>query len=347
MSDHSASAATTIVKLEAHQVRPRPYCGGSGIARFRGTEHDDPYTPEDFVGSTTEVFSGGGVGLTRLADGALLRDAVADDPGAYLGQAHVDTWGAQTRLLTKLLSTDERLFVHAHPDDDFAADHLNAPCGKTESWVILDTVGDDPHVLLGFSRDVSTDELVDWFDTQDVEAMMAAMHRVSVRPGDCIHVPAGVPHGIGPGITLVELQQPADLSLLLEYRGFRGLERDSALLGLPVATAVDAFRRTAVTKDEIEVWRSKRSRADRLERLLPPIADTVYRAWRIHTGTAPETMSAGFAIIVVVSGEGELSSGVGTVTARRGQTFLVPYAAGPVSISSGLDVIWCAPPESR
>ena len=266
-------------------------------------------------------------------------------PALISARQHVDTWGAQTRLLTKLLSTDERLFVHAHPDDDFAADHLNAPCGKTESWVILDTVGDDPHALLG-SRDVSTDELVDWFDTQDVEAMMAAMHRVSVRPGDCIHVPAGVPHGIGPGITLVELQQPADLSLLLEYRGFRGLERDSALLGLPVATAVDAFRRTAVTKDEIEVWRSKRSRADRLERLLPPIADTVYRAWRIHTGTAPETMSAGFAIIVVVS-EKALSSGVGTATAWCGQTFLVPYAAGPVSISSGLDVIWCAPPESR
>ena len=86
MSDHSASAATTIVKLEAHQVRPRPYCGGSGIARFRGTEHDDPYTPEDFVGSTTEVFSGGGV-VTRCGGRGAAPRRVADDPGAYLGQA--------------------------------------------------------------------------------------------------------------------------------------------------------------------------------------------------------------------------------------------------------------------
>lgn len=346
MLAHPASTATAIVELEPHQISPRPYLGGSGIARFRGTAHHDPYTPEDFIGSTTEVH-GGGVGLTNLPDGTLLRDAIANDPLAYLGESHASTFGSQSQLLTKLLSTDERLFVHAHPDDDFAADHLNAPCGKTESWVILDAVGTDPYVLLGFSRNVSADELTNWFESQDVDSMMAAMHRVSVRAGDCVHVPAGVPHGIGPGITLVELQQPADLSLLLEYDGFPGLERDSALLGLTIETAVAAFRRTAVSDEELNVWRSNRPRTGRVERLLPPVADAVYRAWRIHPGAASEIMPPGFAIAVVVSGDGELSADGSTVAARRGQTFLVPHAAGSVSISDELDVIWCAPPEPK
>jgi hypothetical protein len=33
-------------------------------------------------------------------------------------------------------------------------------------------------------------------------------------------VPAGTPHAIGAGVLLVELQEPTDLSVLLEWAGF-------------------------------------------------------------------------------------------------------------------------------
>ena len=81
------------------------------------------------------------------------------------------------------------------------------------------------------------DELAGWVQAQDVDAMIGAMNRLPVAAGDAIYVPAGLAHVIGEGILLLELQQPSDLSLLLEWRGVVDSERD-AFLGL---SAVDAL----------------------------------------------------------------------------------------------------------
>lgn len=338
-----------VIELGANQITPRPYRGGSGIARLRGIPHTDPYTPEDFVGSSVEVF-GGGAGLTRLDDGTLLRDAQHADPRGFFGEVMTDRDRAEPEVLVKLLSTDERLFIHAHPDDAFARGHLNAVCGKTEAWIIVAT--DTPekegaYVLLGFDRDVEATELTDWFERQDVDAMAAAMHRLPVEVGDTVHVPAGVPHGIGPGITLVELQQPTDLSILLEYDGYQGLDRSSALLGLPRDVALGALRRDAVSASEISRWRSRRARSGRVETLFPDISDPFYRASRVHPGSEAVTMPQGFAIVVTLEGSGELEWQSGTASATAGRTFLVRHDAGPVRISPGLGLLWCRPPAPR
>ena len=50
--------------------------------------------------------------------------------------------------------------------------------------------------------------------------MLGALHRVPVAAGDAIFVPAGMPHAIGEGLLIVELQEPTDLSVLLEWEGF-------------------------------------------------------------------------------------------------------------------------------
>ncbi|WP_231560250.1 hypothetical protein [Microbacterium hominis] len=39
--------------------------------------------------------------------------------------------------LVKLLDAGQRLPVHAHPDDAFAAAHLGRAHGKAEAWYIL------------------------------------------------------------------------------------------------------------------------------------------------------------------------------------------------------------------
>lgn len=198
----------------------RPYLGGAGIAALRGLPPEDAYRPEDFVGSVTEVFAGGGTGLSRLADGRLLRDVIDAEPERFLGAAHLARFGTSTELLVKLLDTGERLFVHLHPDADFAKRELDLEHGKTEAWIIVATraVGEepaDPYALVGFTREVSAEEVERWVEEQDTVGMQAAMHRLELAPGDTLFVPAGLPHAIGPGVTLVELQEPTDLSVLL------------------------------------------------------------------------------------------------------------------------------------
>ena len=96
--------------------------------------------PEDWVGSTTTVFGERELGLSPLADGRLLRDAVAADPARSSARARRPL-GADPALLVKLLDAGERLPVHVHPDGAFARETLDSPYGKTEAWIVVDTAG--------------------------------------------------------------------------------------------------------------------------------------------------------------------------------------------------------------
>ena len=71
--------------------------------------------------------------------------------------------------------------------------------------------------------------------------MLDALNAVDVQPGDVLFVPAGTPHAIGEGVLLVELQEPSDLSILLEWRGFAAARtrRASAWAGTSRCECVD------------------------------------------------------------------------------------------------------------
>lgn len=327
--------------LGPNQPLDRPYRGGAGIAAFRGTPQPSPFTPEDFVASTTEVFAGGGVGLTVLPDGRTLRDAVAADPVGYLGEEHARRHGADTGLLVKLLDTAERLFVHFHPDDAFAASALGRPRGKTEAWIVVDAAP-DAYAALGFRRPVSRAEVLHWFDGQDSEAMLDAMNRVPLAVGDSLLVPAGLAHGIGPGVTLVELQQPTDLSVLIEYAGYNGLSAADALLGL---TPEAAF--AGLTTEPTDAAALERLRSRRDETFFPEQADRFFGAERIRlSGTNDvRTLDPSFSVLIVLGGDGTLSAEGAELELRRGATVMTAHASGPVELHGTLDVIRCRPPR--
>ncbi|MGN7799424.1 class I mannose-6-phosphate isomerase [Leifsonia sp. 22587] len=331
----------TPLLLGPNQPLDRPYRGGAGIARFRGTPQPSPFTPEDFVASTTEVFAGGGIGLTVLPDGRTLRDAVADDPVRFLGEDHVARFGARTMLLVKLLDTAERLFVHYHPDDAFAARHLGSPLGKTEAWAVIEAAP-DAYAALGFRRAVTPDEVRDWWSGQDADAMLDAMNTVPLAAGDTLLVPAGLAHAIGPGVTLVELQQPTDLSVLLERRM---LSEREALLGLDLDTAIDGLVREATPEERISALRQDRG----AETLFPADADPFFSAERIRV-TGSRELEPSFSVVVVLDGEGTLqpaddrASGA-PVPVRRGSTVLTAHGDGPIELSGDLHVIRCRPPR--
>lgn len=337
-----AAAALGPIVLTANTPGDRPYRGGEGIARFRGIVLPDEWRPEDFVGSTTEVYSGGGIGLTRLPNGELLRDAIQRDPIGWLGDDHARRWGSDTRLLVKLLDTRERLFVHFHPDQAFAKQKLQRHSGKTEAWVITSVDGDGD-VWLGFNRDVHRAEIVQWFESQDTDAMLGAMNRIAVRPGDSIFVPASVPHAIGVGITLVELQQPVDLSLILEWRGFNGLSQGSATLGLGIGSALDGLDRKVLTAGRLHELRTGRP-GDQVRWPFPQDADQYFRA-EIVDIHGIVLLDASFSIFVVVSGSGTLTTVGTSLGLVAGMTVLVPFGAGAVRVEGTAEIIRARPPQ--
>jgi mannose-6-phosphate isomerase len=332
------------IRLAANRF-PRFYRGGSAIDELRGAtpEAGAAFLPEDWVGSTTTAF-GSAEGLTRLEDGRTLREAVAADPEGFLGREHAAAYGDSPALLVKLLHAGERLPVHCHPDRGFARRHLDCPWGKTEAWVIAGTEGPEAVVHLGFREAMDQGRLAGLVDGQRVEALLASLNAVPVAVGDTVLVPAGLPHAIGQGVLLVELQEPTDFSVLLEWEGFAVDGRRDGHLGLGFELALGCVDRSGWSRERLAGLRGGRG-PDRpgVERLFPAEADPFFRAERLSPDPAAR-LEAAFSILVVTGGSGELETAAGALELARGDTVLVPFAAGPGEVRGRLAAVRCLPP---
>jgi mannose-6-phosphate isomerase len=336
-------------------VRPLPlpanpihrfYRGGGRIAALRGLADGCDRTPEDWVGSVTTTLGSDRVGLSRLEDGRTLADAIAADVEALLGPGHLA--GRDPALLVKLLDAGERLPVHFHPDRGFARRHLGTPFGKTEGWVVVAAEGADAAVFLGLREAVELGTLAGWVERQDSAALLAALNRIRAEPGDAFFVPAGTLHAIGEGLLIVELQEPSDLSVLLEWEGYEIDGPADGHLGLGFDTALEAAEREPLGPDQLKRLRASRVDDGRpeVERLFPHEADAFFRAERIRPDPVCP-LPQGFSVLVVLDGSGRLETQAGDMALGRGATVLVPWAAGEGALEGALEVLRCRPPEAR
>jgi mannose-6-phosphate isomerase len=153
------------------------------------------------------------------------------DPGRQVGEIWFEPpAGHDLDVMAKYLFTTERLSIQVHPDDATAKER-GYPRGKDECWIVLD-VANDAELGIGTVRKASADEV-----------MKSALDGSIVdlidwkRPskGDFIYNPAGTIHALGPGLTVLEIQQAVDLTYrLFDYGRPRELHLDEA------ATVVEA-----------------------------------------------------------------------------------------------------------
>ena len=87
---------------------------------------------------------------------------------------------------------------------------------------------------------------------QDSQALLASLRRSEVSVGDAILVPAGVAHAIDSGIFVLELQEPTDLSALLEWEGFAVDGIKDGHLGLGFETVTDALMLDPLSDSEFD-----------------------------------------------------------------------------------------------
>jgi mannose-6-phosphate isomerase len=341
------------VSLPANQPQ-QFYLGGPQIEAFRGepsaasphpssTFRADPArTPEDWIASTLSKF-GSLDGATRLPDGELLSDAVTAHPEEFFSPAHIAHFGANPALLVKLLDAGERLPVHCHPDRAFADAHLGSVFGKTEAWIIIGTPGTDAHVYLGFNRDVDVAELSNWFVNQDSADILGSMNRITVQTGDAVFVPAGTPHAIGAGAFIVELQEPTDFSVMLEWRDFGMPDRREKQLGMSAELSLQCFNRHQFTAADLATChRPAAPNGTGTAALFPKQAEPFFQAHDTLVTDVIE-LDAQYAVLIALDGTGTLSTPTSELELRRGSTVLIPYSAGPTALRGNLHVIRCLP----
>ena len=298
------------------------YRGGAQLAAFRGTE---PATnrPEEWLGSTTTRSGHDTQGLTVIGD-TYLRDLIAADPEGWLGAEHLERHGMDTAVLVKLLDPGQRLPVHLHPTRRFARRHLDCPYGKTEAWVVLEGERGGGTVYLGTTRPVRPEEWAEMVDAQATSEMLSLLNSVDVSPGDSLLVPSGTPHAVDAGTFVLEVQEPTDLSILLEWDGFGIDGRHEGHLDL----ALEAIRPGALDASQLAALSRKASitEAGSPQAVLPRGAEPYFRVWQLVA--APSCpLPRGFGVLVITDGSGRLETAEGTLELERGMAVVVPHAA--------------------
>ncbi len=143
--------------------------------------------------------------------------------GKRIGEIWFEPPEALDQLLVKYLFTSEKLSVQVHPGDAQAQALGDGARGKEECWLVIDAA---PGATLGigFDRAISGDELRAAALDGSIEELMI-WHEVAV--GDFFYIPAGTVHAIGPGVSLIEIQQNCDITYrLYDYGRPRELHLD-------------------------------------------------------------------------------------------------------------------------
>jgi len=285
-----------VSKLQPNRVR-RTYLGGGRIDAFTGyvPVDDGSLRPEDWMASTVTAFNGKveieGEGLGRLDDGRLVKDAIGALP-----------------ILVKLLDSDERLVIQAHPTVPFAKARMNSPVGKTECWYFLPGTAPDACVYLGFKPGITREKWVRAFEEQ--QGLLDCLHRIPVKTGDFVFVDGGVPHAIGGGCFMIELQEPSDLMVVAERFTPSGREIPEAKLhgGLGFAGMHDVYTYEDLDDDEICRRYVRRGGAvSNCERVLGPELTDRFSMWRLGSGAAPLALGRPQGVVVVTEGEGRVN----------------------------------------
>ena len=113
-------------------------------------------------------------------------------------------------VMCKYLFTTERLSIQVHPDDA-TAQARGYPRGKDECWIILATE-DDAELGIGTVRNATGDEVIAAANDGSIVDLLD-WRKPAV--GDFLYNPAGTIHALGPGLTVLEIQQAVDLTYRL------------------------------------------------------------------------------------------------------------------------------------
>lgn len=145
--------------------------------------------------------------------------------GEKLGEVWFDAPGKHLPILVKWIFTSEKLSVQVHPTDAQARER-GQPSGKEECWYILDA---EPGATLGLgTREPMTGEEL---RTAALDGSIEdRMEWKPTRAGDFWALAPGMVHAIGAGVTLIEVQQNADITYrLYDYGRPRELHLDDGV----------------------------------------------------------------------------------------------------------------------
>ena len=342
----------------------RTYPGGKTLDELAAEPNPtDSHFAEEWIASTTRAINKGreniqNEGLSEIElNGSFhyLKDLIEEFPDQIVGREHFQKYGANTQFLLKFLDSAIRLHIQAHPTIPFAQKYLNSNSGKTEAYVILGNREEviEPYIYLGFQHPVSKERFKKAVLEQDEKQMLSCFDKIPIKAGDVFIVPGGLPHAIGEGVFMIEIMEPTDFAVRLEFeRGGYVLPEEARFMGRGVDFAMDMIDFTPLPIEHVKENYFCRPKPLKVEKdfeenvLISSEQTSCFSVHQIKVHTKYLRISAGFHVGIVIHGEGELEAGSQTLKIKKGDKFLVPFKTEKVKYTGReLEVILTYPPK--
>ena len=337
----------------------RTYLGGRTLDEIAGKPSpEDSHFPEEWILSATRAVNPGREnpveGISVTEDGTLLTDWLKQFPEAILGMEFFRRHGATPGFLVKFLDSSIRLHLQCHPSIPFAKARLHSNSGKSEGYVILGCrPGVEPYIYLGFQRPPPRAEFRRILVEQDIPAMLACFEKIPVKPGDVFFVPGGLPHAIGEGVFMIELMEPTDFAVRMEFeRGGCVLPESARFMNRGVDFALDMldFTRRSVAEIRRDFFCRPRGMEERPDFRRVSLLDERYTpcfgAESIELRGKAELESDSFRVLIVTKGNGELSVSGKSAALHLYDRILIPACERKITLRSadGMTVTAALPP---
>lgn len=343
----------------------RTYSGGALIDRWKRSSNEiDGHWPEEWIMSTITARGkdrpeNEGLSMVETTDGIKpLKELIASNNELYLGRHMAEKFGT-TGVLIKMLDSHERLTIQVHPDKKYAKEVLNSSFGKTESWYVLNTReinGEKSMVYMGFKEGVTKEKWKKLFLDQDIDGMLNSLHKIKVNPGDAFMIYGGVPHAIGSGCFLMEVQEPTDYTMRVEKVTPTGLRIPDELIhqGVGAEKMLDCFHYDCYTYEEaLAKWKIAPKAIDlSKDYTLNSIFNTEHTQCfglkeLVLNGTYTLHGNGCFYVAVVYSGKGVLTCEGIAYTFQQGDEFFLSAAIENVIFKSSIEtkILLCYPPS--
>jgi mannose-6-phosphate isomerase len=353
-----------LLKLPPNRVW-RTYPGGMILDEMEGKPNPgDSHFPEDWIASTTLAHNAGRdhykrEGLSKLeiqGQTLYLTDLIEAFPEDITGRKHYEKYGPNTQLLVKLLDSAIRLHIQVHPTIPFARKFLNSNSGKTEAYIILGSRAEitEPYIYLGLQHPMSRERFKNAVLKQDIRSILSCFEKIPVHSGDVFIVPGGLPHAIGEGVFMIEIMEPTDYAVRLEFeKGGYVLPENARFMGRDVDFALDMMDFTPRSVDQVKsdyFCRPQQLTSDGMSEesvLISPHQTPCFSVHRLSVSKKYIRSSQGFHLGIVTDGEGTITSGNDSISVKKWDKYLVTSQSREVAYSSRhkMDVVLAFPPK--
>ena len=227
-------------------------------------------------------------------------------------------------ILTKFIDAKDNLSIQVHPDNRYALKN-EGQYGKTEMWYVMDA-GKDAFLYYGFKQEIDKEE----FDRRiEEDTLLEVLNAVPVQKGDVLFIESGTIHAIGKDILIAEIQQNSNVTYRVYDYGRVG--KDGKKRDLHIEKALAVTKRVPIIKDKSSY---------------PHIADCDYFTvdklnldGNIMKKMEGHVSDESFASILILDGQGTITSHGESLDFRKGDSFFVSAGNGDYIVEGTCDAL--------